>query len=138
MNIQVQFDTAMIAPCGMNCATCLGYLRVKNHCPGCRVFSNDKQVSIRQCIIPRCEHLAGTTSGFCYECPVFPCRRIKQLDLRYRKKYRTSFIENLLMIREQGMEAFLVFESRRRSCSGCGTVLCVHRQVCLKCGHQLS
>ncbi|MDD5456566.1 MAG: hypothetical protein PHV30_05985 [Candidatus Margulisbacteria bacterium] len=26
---------ALIAPCGMNCAICLGYLREKNKCPGC-------------------------------------------------------------------------------------------------------
>ncbi len=130
----VHFDPILIAPCGMNCGTCMAYLRVKNHCPGCRVHSDDKQVSVRQCIIPRCVHLDLTESGYCYECPKFPCRRVKQLDLRYRTKYRTSFIENLVMIRDQGMDAFLVFESRRRTCPVCGAVLCVHRPDCPGCG----
>ena len=26
----------LIAPCGMNCGICYGYLREKNKCPGCR------------------------------------------------------------------------------------------------------
>jgi Protein of unknown function (DUF3795) len=130
---QVQFDHSMIAPCGMNCGTCLAYLRKKNHCPGCRVFSSDKAVSIRRCIIPGCERLVKTESGYCYECPKFACRRVKQLDKRYRTKYRTSFIENLLMIQEQGMEIFLAFESGRRTCPHCGSTLCVHRPFCLKC-----
>jgi hypothetical protein len=129
----VQFDRTLIAPCGMNCGTCLGYLREKNRCPGCRVFSMDKAVSIQRCIIPGCEHLSKTKSGFCYDCGKFPCRRLKQLDLRYRTKYRTSFIENLMMIKEKGMETFLEFESERRSCPQCGSVLCVHRPFCLKC-----
>ena len=128
-----QFDPFLIAPCGMNCGTCLAYLREKNHCPGCRVYSADKAVSIQRCIIPKCEHLAQTSSGFCYECGKFPCRRVKQLDLRYRTKYRTSFIENLLMIRDEGMEVFLTFESRRRTCPHCGSVLCVHRSSCFTC-----
>ncbi len=134
MNSAVRFERHQIAPCGMNCGTCMAYLRVKNHCPGCRIHSDDKQVSIRQCIIPRCEHLDHTTSGFCFECQKFPCRRVKQLDLRYRKKYRTSFIENLLIIRDRGIDAFLALESARRTCPGCGAVLCVHRTDCQTCG----
>jgi len=135
---RVQFDRSLIAPCGMNCGTCLGYLREKNRCPGCRVFSMDKAVSIQRCIIPGCEHLAKTKSGFCYDCGKFPCRRLKQLDLRYRTKYRTSFIKNLLMIKEKGMETFLEFESERRSCPNCGAVLCVHRPSCMTCGKPAS
>jgi hypothetical protein len=135
---RVQFDPSLIAPCGMNCGTCLGYLREKNRCPGCRVFSSDKAVSIQRCIIPGCEHLAKTESGFCYECQKFPCRRLKQLDLRYRTKYRTSFMENLMMIKEKGIETFLEFESERRSCPQCGSVLCVHRPHCMTCGKAAS
>jgi hypothetical protein len=138
MNNSLRFNEIQIAPCGMNCGACLGYLREKKRCPGCRVFSSDKAVSIQRCIIPGCEHLAKTESGFCYECGKFPCRRLKQLDLRYRTKYRTSFIENLLMIKEKGIETFLSFESERRSCTSCGAVLCVHRPVCLSCGNPAS
>lgn len=131
----VSFDASLIAPCGMNCGTCIGYLRDKNTCPGCRVRSDDKAVSVRRCIITKCEYLAGTTSKFCYECEKFPCRRMKQLDKRYRTKYSTSFIENLTIIKEKGMSDFLLFESNRRTCPGCGSTLSVHRSSCSKCNN---
>ena len=133
MKNQVKFDRSLIAPCGMNCGTCIAYLRVKNKCPGCRTFSVDKAVSVRKCIVVKCINLEKTNSKFCYECTKFPCKRIKQLDKRYRTKYRTSFIENLLMIKENGIADFLDFESRRRTCPNCGSTLCVHRSFCLDC-----
>ena len=129
----VSFDKSQIAPCGMNCGTCIAYLRDKNKCPGCRVYSADKAISIQRCIIPKCIHLDKTESKFCYECEKYPCKRVKQLDKRYRTKYYTSFIENLTMIKEKGIEKFLVFESKRRTCNNCGSVLSVHRDHCLIC-----
>jgi hypothetical protein len=131
MKSPVKFDSSVIATCGMNCGNCLAYLRVKNHCPGCRVSSIDNQVSCQNCIISNCIHLEKTNSKFCYECVKFPCTRMKQLDKRYRTRYNTSFIENLLMIKDNGIEEFLEFESARRTCPECGSVLCVHRQNCL-------
>ncbi len=138
MKPQVSFDESMIAPCGMNCGTCIAYLRDKTRCPGCRVCTDDKAVSVRRCSITRCEYLARTTSKFCFECEKYPCRRLKQLDKRYRTKYRTSFIENLVMIKEKGISDFLVFESKRRTCPECGSILSVHRSVCLKCNFDLN
>ena len=133
MKPQVSFDKYLIAPCGMNCGTCIAYLRNKNKCPGCRVYSADKAISIQRCIIPKCVHLDKTESKFCYECEKYPCKRVKQLDKRYRTKYNTSFIENLAMIKEKGIEKFLVFESKRRTCHNCGSLLSVHRDYCLTC-----
>ena len=133
MRSQVSFDKFLIAPCGMNCGTCIAYLRDKNKCPGCRVYSADKAISIQRCIIPKCVHLDKTESKFCYECEKYPCKRVKQLDIRYRTKYNTSFIENLAMIKEKGIEKFLDFESKRRTCLNCGSVLSIHRDYCLTC-----
>ena len=133
MRPQVTFEKYLIAPCGMNCGTCIAYLRDKNKCPGCRIYSADKAISIQRCIIPKCVHLDKTGSKFCYECEKYPCKRIKQLDKRYRAKYKTSFIENLTMIKEKGIQEFLVFESKRRTCSNCGSILSVHRDYCLIC-----
>jgi hypothetical protein len=99
MSKSVKFNKNFIAPCGMNCGTCLAYLREKNRCPGCRIFSADKAVSVHRCIIIKCIYLEKTKSKFCYECEKFPCKRMKQLDKRYRTKYRTIFIENLLIIK---------------------------------------
>jgi hypothetical protein len=133
MSSQVSFDKFLIAPCGMNCGTCIAYLRDKNKCPSCRVYSADKAISIQRCIIPKCVHLDKTESKFCYECEKYPCKRVKQLDIRYRTKYNTSFIENLAMIKEKGVEKFLDFESKRRTCLNCGSVLSIHRDYCLTC-----
>lgn len=128
----VKFDPTLIAPCGLNCGTCMGYLRQKNHCPGCRHITETRYKSINQCIIRNCAELEKTSSDFCHGCGKFPCARMKQLDKRYRTKYRTSPIENLHMIREN-IESFLNFEASRRICSKCGAVICVHRTVCLTC-----
>jgi ribosomal protein S27AE len=130
---QATFDRLMIAPCGMNCGTCIAFLREKNRCPGCRIYSNDKAISIQRCIIPRCIDLEKTVSKFCFDCEKYPCKRVKQLDKRYRTKYKTSFIENLRMIKEDGIDSFLAFESKRRTCPYCGSVLSVHRDNCLIC-----
>ena len=134
----VPFDKYLIAPCGMNCGTCLAYLREKNKCPGCRILSDDKAISVKTCTVTKCIYLAKTKSKFCYECEKYPCKRIKQLDKRYRTKYGTSFIENLLMIKENGIDSFLDFESKRRTCTNCGSTLCVHRNFCLTCKIELN
>ncbi|TFH34433.1 MAG: DUF3795 domain-containing protein [Bacteroidia bacterium] len=129
----VSFDKFLIAPCGMNCGTCIAYLRDKNKCPGCRINSSDKAISVQRCIIPKCVHLSNTTSKFCYDCEKYPCQRLKQLDKRYKTKYQTSFIENLAMIKEKGIADFLTFESIRRTCPKCGSIISVHRDSCTAC-----
>jgi len=134
MNQTVSFEKQQIAPCGMNCGTCIAYLRDKNRCPGCRVVSSDKAISVRKCMVTDCSYLKKTTSKFCYDCEKYPCQRIKNLDKRYRTKYGTSFIENLAIIKEKGLDQFLVFESKRRTCKNCGSVFSVHRENCLNCG----
>ena len=129
----VSFEKSLIAPCGMNCGTCIAYMREKNRCPGCRINSADKAVSVQRCIIPKCDHLEKTPSKFCYDCEKYPCQRLKNLDKRYRTKYKTSFIDNLTMIKDKGIDNFLVFESKRRACPNCGSVLSVHRANCMVC-----
>jgi hypothetical protein len=130
----MQVNTQLIAPCGMNCGICLAYLRDKKHCPGCRGEDNDKSVSCVQCIIKNCEFIKSKHSKFCYECEKYPCKRLKQLDKRYRAKYAMSMIENLASIKAIGLNAFVINESERWRCSKCGGVVCVHRGYCLHCG----
>lgn len=135
MRTLATFENIMVAPCGMNCGTCIAYLREKKKCPGCRIYSAEKSISVQRCIIQKCAYLERTSSKFCYDCEKFPCLRLKQLDKRYRTRYRTSFIENLMMIKEKGIDNFLAFESKRRTCPDCGSVISVHRdscQICLK------
>jgi len=137
MRTIVSFNSYLIAPCGMNCGTCIAFLRPKNKCAGCRIESDGKRTTRVMCVVKNCVKLKESASGFCYDCEIFPCKRIMQLDKRYRSKYRTSFIENLLMIKEKGIDSFLEYESKRRTCTDCGSVLSVHRNQCLVCGKDL-
>jgi hypothetical protein len=133
MNHSVVFDRTMIAPCGINCGTCLAFLREKNRCNGCRVIWEDKAKSRVLCRIKNCEQLGLTESGFCYECERFPCKLIKHIDKRYRTKYKISLVQNLLTLKELWMTKYLEAEQDKWSCPNCGAALCVHRDFCLHC-----
>lgn len=126
-------ETRTIAPCGMNCGICLAYLRDKNICVGCWGEQKPKTTSRSNCVIKNCELLQQTDSKFCYECPKYPCLRLKQLDKRYRTKYHMSMLENLESIKNIGLERFLEAEHDRWLCNTCGGTICVHRGFCLKC-----
>ena len=128
----------LIAPCGMNCSLCIAYQFMKadinkggfhkKYCPGC---------------IPRgencthmgdsCELLDRGSVRFCFECDSFPCQRLKNLDKRYRTKYHMSMIDNLLSIRDEGMQIFLEREGEKWRCPECGGVICCHNGLCLNC-----
>ena len=126
--------TNKFPPCGMNCFICIGYLRSVNPCPGCTGGDTNKPKHCKLCRITRCSFLARGTRRYCFECEKFPCRRIKQLDQRYRTKYGMSMIENLLTIKDKGIRAFAKQEEIRWACPACGKTLCVHRDECLYCG----
>jgi hypothetical protein len=127
-------ETQLIAPCGMNCGICLGYLREKRKCPGCH--GDVTAPGCIKCIIRNCEVIAENQSKFCYECDEFPCKRLKQLDKRYRTRYAMSMIENLENIRRIGLDAFVDSEKKRWACPECGSVICVHRGYCMNCGRK--
>jgi hypothetical protein len=127
-------NIALIAPCGINCGICLAYLREKNKCGGCRIKPAVSFKSIDRCVIRNCIHLKETSSGFCYECDKYPCRRLKQLDKRYRIKYRENVIDNLDSIKVIGLNRFVEAEVERWKCKNCGATICVHRDKCLGCG----
>lgn len=124
----------LIAPCGMNCGLCIGYLRKKNPCGGCfKIDDENKPKSCRSCSIANCESLAKTKSGFCYDCEKYPCARLRRLDKRYTVKYGMSMIENLTFVENEGLENFLKNEEVRWTCEVCGNGICVHRENCLIC-----
>lgn len=125
---------ALIAPCGMNCALCMAYQRKKDRCSGCNLDDTNKPKSCIRCIIVNCELRKQTASGFCYECPKYPCARMKQLDKRYRTKYHMSMRENLEFIKSNGLDAFVQYETKRWQCRNCGQLASVHRTKCLYCG----
>jgi len=123
----------LIAPCGMNCGICIAYLRDKNKCCGCIPSLTKKPKTRLLCVIKNCESLSKTSSGFCYECEKFPCKRLIQLDKRYRTKYNMSMIDNLEKIKRIGLEKFVQNEKKRWICNNCGGTICVHRGYCLNC-----
>lgn len=123
-----------IASCGMNCRLCLAHQREKNHCPPCRGDDAEKSNYCVTCIIKNCDFFAEGKAKCCFECAKYPCRRLRRLDKRYRTKYHMSMLDNLVMIRESGVRAFIRSEKDRWTCSSCGNLRSVHRPHCLFCG----
>jgi hypothetical protein len=132
-------DEVLVAPCGMNCSICSSYLAMKYdlrsrgllrmYCAGCRPRG-------KNCAFMKkaCEKLGNGLVNYCYECPDFPCRRLKALDKRYRTHYHMSMIENLIYLKECGMEKFLEKETEKWRCPACGGVICCHNGICYSCG----
>ena len=110
----------LVAPCGMNCGICSRYLAgthtIKNqgirmpYCQGCR--TRDKQCAFLK---KQCGLLTRGRVHYCYECPGYPCDRLKTIDKRYRERYRMSMLENLGFIKDYGIDAFLKKEERTGS-----------------------
>ncbi len=135
MNNTVTFDRSLIAPCGINCGTCMAYLRPKNRCLGCRIDFEGKRKTCLECKINNCQLLQKTSSKFCYDCETFPCDKISHIDKRYKNKYHARLIENLLTIKEIGISGFLDQETKKWICPKCGATLSVHRDNCLICNY---
>jgi len=83
----------LIAPCGMNCASCMNYLRERNKCPRCRGSDTDKWVIRIRCKIKNCEFFNNTATKFCFGCMEYPCEKLKHLDNIYKTKYNMSMIK---------------------------------------------
>jgi hypothetical protein len=130
-----ELKSELIAPCGMDCGLCMCYLRDKNTCKGCRSGDEGKAKSVLACTIRGCKTALESETGTCAECAKLPCPRLKRLDVRYREKYRMSMLENLRVIREDGLEALVDSEQRRWACPECGGLQCVHTEECIYCGH---
>ena len=128
-----------IAACGMNCRLCLGFIRKKNTCPGCRntgLRESEKSEYRNRCRIKNCNHITSEELKYCSnKCEKFPCRRLKELDKRYSTKYNMSMLENLDKIAESGIRQFIREEKEKWTCPDCGEFLCVHRPICLSCGY---
>jgi hypothetical protein len=132
-------EQILIAPCGMNCALCGNYLSMKNdlrrigiqktYCAGCR--PRGKNCAFMK---KNCDLIGEGKIQYCYQCETFPCRRLQNLDKRYRTKYHMSMIENLQNIRDNGMESFLAEQTEKWKCPECGSVICCHNGICYSCG----
>ena len=129
----------LVAPCGMNCAVCSGYVAgqhdVKSigirmpYCTGCR--PRDKKCAFLK---KKCRLLLDGDVKYCYECEDFPCERLEHLDRRYRTHFRMSMIKNLEYIRDNGINKFLEKEQEKWKCPTCSGVICCHNGICFECG----
>ena len=135
MKTKSQITTKLIAPCGMNCGICIGHLRDKNKCLGCKEMSEGKPESCRKCTIMHCKILKENKMLFCSDkCEKFPCPKLKNLDKRYKSKYNMSMLENLENIKKSGIREFVKNETARWTCPKCSDIICVHRGYCFSCG----
>ena len=120
-------NTKLIAPCGMNCGICVGHLREKNKCPGCRKTDAYESSYGRKCIIRSCQIRKENNWKFCSDkCKTFPCQRLKNLDKRYRNKYGMSMIDNLEFIQDKGIREFIKKEKKRWQRGN--KIICVHNK----------
>lgn len=131
-------NNLLIAPCGMNCGLCSGYLAYKNnlpkvrgkisHCPGCR--PRNKQCAYLK---GQCDKIRNNKIEFCFDCDTFPCERLKKINHRYETTYSYSFIDNLNNIKEKGIEKFLAQQNKKHKCQNCDGMISVHNKKCFHC-----
>ena len=126
----------LIAPCGMNCRLCMAHQRDKKHCPGCRVDHPDKASYCLSCIIKNCEFFKSSKAKYCFACENYPCKRLRGLDKRYRRRYHMSMLDNLNAIRDFGVRSLIRQEKKKWACPACGSLVSVHRPHCLNCGEE--
>jgi hypothetical protein len=132
------FAQDLIAPCGMNCNLCSGYLALQydvkskgigiSYCTGCR--QRDKKCAFLK---KRCKSLLNHKVQFCFECQEYPCEKLKAIDTRYKTFFQMSLLENLTDIKEHGMEEFLRSQKEKWHCTTCGGVICCHNGLCYQC-----
>lgn len=130
-------DLSLIAPCGINCITCYAYQRSKNRCVGCLSADGNKPRHCIVCKIRNCAHHESAASASCKDCEIFPCKRLKQLDKRYRTKYHSSLIQNLKDLNAIGATQYLQREEERCRCMVCGEIICIHSKECQFCKAKL-
>jgi hypothetical protein len=133
-----EFSEDLVAPCGMDCNICSGYLAMQHdvkkkgirmsYCSGCR--PRDKKCAFLK---KKCKRLLHHSVTFCYECPEYPCENLKSIDTRYTTFFRMSLLENLTFIKKNGMEDFLRAQKEKWRCPTCGGAICCHNGLCFHC-----
>ncbi|MFH1382394.1 MAG: DUF3795 domain-containing protein [Chloroflexota bacterium] len=135
----IKLSRELVAPCGMNCGVCKRYLATVRGlaggkgmpaCTGCRPQNRKCALIIRGCRL-----LSGKKINFCFECPDFPCARLERLNHRYTTRYHTDLVENLLAIKELGLNRWLKKQAGKWQCPQCGGTISIHDRRCYDCGY---
>ena len=134
------FKADMIAPCGLDCNICSQALIADNPCPGCNGPDQNKpEFCAKYCGIILCGKRRENGYKYCDECQDYPCEDVMEKENRYTTKYphSESPLENLRIIREKGMDAFLEHERQQWTCLSCGRPFSVHDIRCPHCGNRI-
>ena len=128
----------LISPCGMDCGLCMSYLAYSHnipkkrgkisHCIGCR--PQNKQCAF---IKRDCELISENKIEFCFNCNKFPCNNLERVNNTYSTKYGMSLIENLILIKKNGIDSFVKIQKNKYKCSRCGDTICIHNKKCYSC-----
>lgn len=110
MKMPDRIPQAMFAPCGMNCMVCCRHCLPKKSCGGCLMDADRKTEGSKNCRILACLRQKGL--HYCFSCENFPCSLLYKMDKRYRDRYAESLIENSILARDQGLDAFLAAERK--------------------------
>ena len=124
----------LIAPCGLDCSLCYRYQRKKDPCPGCRGDDAQKLKSCVNCRIKNCDVIKSGKVRFCADCDQFPCTYVKQLDRSYRRSYGMSVVDNLVRIKQVGLDDYVAEQEKKWACNSCDETLCMHKDACGHCG----
>lgn len=121
----------MFAPCGMNCMVCYRHCNHKKPCAGCLGSDAGKPEHCRRCDIKDCA--GGRGLSYCFACPDYPCKRIRNLEKSYNRRYAASLMENSAAVQAVGLEAFLEGQRADFTCPACGGVISLHDAACSEC-----
>lgn len=128
-------DNAMFAPCGMNCMVCYKHCYHKKPCSGCLNIDSGKPEHCRKCKIKDC--IKEKRADYCFECPDYPCKLIKNLEKSYNQRYWASLMKNSAFVKEHGLERFMEIQKEKYTCPKCGGIISIHDRECSECQQKI-
>lgn len=129
-------ETAMFAPCGMNCMVCYRHCYHKKPCDGCLKGDMGKPEHCRKCKIKDCVNSKGIT--YCYECQDYPYKQIKNLEKSYNQRYEASLMENSVFVKEHGILRFMEQQKEIYTCPKCSGIISLHDRECSECQEKMN
>lgn len=134
MIIESNIPEYFLAPCGVNCFNCYKHLLEKRNCHGCLSDDINKPERCINCKIKKCTSERNII--YCFECDIYPCKDIKNLNKSYVKRYGVNIFENSEIVKIKGIVGFMKIEKERWTCHACNGVVNQHDGICSECNLQ--
>lgn len=141
---QINNDT-LLGYCGLFCGNCPNYQKTmatvpvnfkKNNfskpCLGCNNELNIKTVHCSNCAIMECNKKKNIR--ICYECTDFPCEMMNNFINDSRYPYHKDVENNMKLLKEKGLNEWVVHQEDKYTCSRCKRVLNFFQTECGHCG----